>query len=248
MANMAKAKNAQPKKELKPKPKLTIRAQTADEEFDYLWSVLQKMPFYNEKGYSVELPDNPEFQNLAQNPGAIRTVSKDDLRQLFTQQIYDPSFFVPGLNTLNTERHRIEATFPDFQLFNSQWGFKLFQEYQIHLTRYGSGGDYDPSAGVVRILTRADGSFKRPHPAHSAVHEITHIGIEDSVVKKFGLTHWEKERVVDKICLLEFSEILPGYKSQDKGDRAVDPYVTDETIENLPQAIKQYVSAKPREK
>ncbi len=227
-------------------PKLVIRLQTADEEFDYLWFLLEKVQFYKENGYSVSFPDNPEIQALVENPKTLKGANKNELRQLFKQDIYDPNFFTEGLKALNVERDIIVGVFSDLQSFKVQWGFKLFPEYQIRLTRYGPGGNYNSKKGVVKILTRKDGSFKRLHPAHLAVHEITHIGIEDCIVKKYKLTHWEKERIVDRICSLRFSHLLPGYEIQDKGEKAIDPFVTYETIDDLSKAIKKYVKIYPR--
>ena len=235
------------KKGSESKNKLIIKPQTVDGEFDYLWSLLQKMPFYIKNGYSISLPDNQNFQRLIDNPETLKTVNKDDSRQLFIKKVYDPLFFRLGLDVLNAERHKIEVVFPDFQKFNDQWGFKLFPQYQIHLTRYGPGGSYNSNTGVIIMMAKADGSFKRQNPLHSIIHELIHIGIEDVIVKKYGLTHWEKERVVDKICVLRFGLILPGYELQKKGITAIDTYVNNESINNLPAAIEKYIKDNPRD-
>jgi len=45
---------------------------------------------------------------------------------------------------------------------------------------------------------------------------------------------------------LKFGDILPGFKVQAKGEKKIDPYVTDGTIDKLPDAIQRYVDENPR--
>lgn len=243
---MSEDNKSQLRKEVEQVSTLTIRPQTVDEEFDYLMFVLNRMPFYKQKGYSVELPNNPKFLELAQNVEEFQASDKTELKQLFEHSEYEPEFFAKGLEALNLGKNTIETTFSQLYEFNKKWGFKLFPQYEIHLTRYGPGGNFNQSTGTVRMMTRADGSFKRPHPTHTAVHEIVHIGVEEGIVEKFNLSHWEKERLVDRICLLKFGSILKGYQIQQIESVRLDPYVTDATLDNLPNAIKEYVDANPR--
>ena len=53
----------------------------------------------------------------------------------------------------------------------------------------------------IIMMTRKDGTFKEPNPAHTAVHEMVHMGIEEDIVKQYGLSQGEKERMVDLIYL-----------------------------------------------
>jgi hypothetical protein len=87
------------------------------------------------------------------------------------------------------------------------------------------------------------GNFARMNPIQTVVHEIVHLGIENSVVRKYKLNHWEKERLVDLVCQRKFGEIFPDYQLQEKGDSRIDSYITDEALNNLPLAIKKYVNA-----
>lgn len=229
-------------------PAITIRPQTADEEFDCLWSVLGKMPFYKANGYRVSIPDAPEFQALAQNPANIHEVNKPILKDLFVGKIYDASFFQPGIAALEAHRQMIEAAFPIFEQYRHEWGFKVFPQYEIRLNRYGLGGDSNPSEGWLRMLTKADGTFRRRHPTHSPHHELVHIGIEEAIVKKFDLNHWEKERVVDRICILGLDGQTTGYEEFPSSNKALDPFITQKSIHNLPGALAEYIAAYPRAK
>lgn len=106
---------------------------------------------------------------------------------------------------------------------------------------------YDPDSGKIVILTTKEGSFKRSNPAHTPIHEIIHIDIEENIVNRFNLTHKEKERLVDLIVLKKFDDILPDYQIQSFGDSRIDPYITSEALDNLPQIIEKYIKDFPRE-
>lgn len=95
-------------------------------------------------------------------------------------------------------------------------------------------------------MTRADGTFKRRDPAATPVHEMVHFGIEESVVKRFKLTHWEKERLVDQICVQRFGSILLKYLLQPRGDKRIDPYINEDSLKNLPAAVAEYTKRYPR--
>lgn len=227
-------------------PQLEIRPKNPTEEFDYLWYVLGRVPFYKKQGYTIETPDHPEFQRLVTVSPSFTDEDKTTAQRLFADQIYNPAFYTNGISVLENERPRIEQAFPGFVEFNKKWGFKLFPKYQVTLTRFGPGGSYDDDIGLITMMTRQDGTFKRPNPSHTPVHEMVHIGIEDNIVKRYGLTHREKERLVDLVTLSRFGSILPGYKLQDLGDPRIDPYITNSALENLPDAVSRYVHEYPR--
>ena len=91
------------------------------------------------------------------------------------------------------------------------------------------------------MMTTRDGKFKKSYPAHIPAHEIIHIGIEENIVKRFKLTHEEKERLVDLIILKKFGNLLREYRSQQIGNSKIDQYITNQTLDDLPLAIKSYV-------
>lgn len=228
-------------------PKLIIRPQSPNEELDYLWFILKDMPFFCEYGYDVEIPDHPEFKKLAEISPNFNDVDKKYIEKIFIEQCYDENFYNIGLAAIESEKLHIEKIFPILIEFNKKWEFKIFPQYTIVLTRYGSGGMYDPDSGKIVILTTKEGRFKRPNPAHTPIHEIIHIGIEENIINRFNLTHKEKERLVDLIVLKKFGDILPDYQMQSFGDSRIDPYITAESLDNLPQIIEKYIKDFPRE-
>lgn len=227
-------------------PKLIIRPQSPDEELNDLWIILENMPFFIEHGYDVKIPDHPEFQKLAKISPDFNNIDKKYIKKIFTEQIYDKDFYHSGTSTLEAEKSLIEKIFPVLIEFNEKWGFKIFPQYTIALTRYGTGGMYNSDSGKIVIMTTRDGKFKRHRPAHTPIHEIIHIGIEENIVKQFNLTHKEKERLVDLIVLKKFKDFLQEYQPQSFGDTNIDRYITNESLDNLPKSIEKYVKDFPR--
>lgn len=228
-------------------PELLIKAKTPEEEYAYLWWVLERMPFYKKNKYSVELPQHPIFQQLADVSPNFDPVDREELFETFVKEVYDVEFFQNGIRKLELSRVRIEKVFLIFSNLQQQWGFKILPQYKISLTQYGSGGSYDVSSGVITMRTSMGGEFRREDSAATPIHEMIHMGIEECIVKLFKLTHWEKERLVDKMCQILFGEILPNYVLENRGNARIDSFVTKESLKDLPKAIEKYVQIYPRE-
>jgi hypothetical protein len=95
------------------------------------------------------------------------------------------------------------------------------------------------------LLTTKEGSSNR-EPSHTILHEIVHIGIEESIVQKYSLNHSEKERLVDLLVKIIFSEEFSGYHLQNLGDSRLDEFISTESIKNLPETIGRYINEFPR--
>jgi hypothetical protein len=229
------------------RPSITIRSPHPQEEFGVIWHTLRTMPFYRKHGYDVVLPDHERFKELVNLPANIRDAKKKETYEIFVQHIYRKTDYENGLEALDDVEERIRAAFARFEELNKQWGFKVFLHYDVVLTLYGPGGHYNPRTGKVTLKTMLDGRFKRGDPLHTIIHEMVHIGIQENIVERFNLTHWEKERVVDLVCSIKFGDILRGYRIQSGGERNLDPFVSHDFISNLPEAIEAYVKRYPRE-
>jgi len=227
-------------------PKIIIRAQTSEEEFEYLWYVLNRVPFYRKNNYNFEVPHQPEFQHLVNISPNFDLVDKKSIKDLFIKNIYQPSVFENGLKELESERPNIEKCLPTLINFHNLWDFKIFPKYEITLTLYGPGGSYNGETGKIIIKTRKDGTFERHCQACTIIHEIVHIGIEQNIVKKYNLDHWEKERLVDLICSLCFKKYLPEYTMQQNESVKIDFYIRIDTLNNLPSAVEDYINKYPR--
>ena len=221
-----------------PRAKTIIRAQTADEEFDYLIKVLHKLDFYKTNGYPIPIPDHPLFLSIVNNPHILDTFDRDEARAAFTRDIYDCNFIENGLKTIKNHGSLIEKAMERMKN-RETWWFKMFPLYQITLTAFGPGGSYDFRRGIIIMKTKETWNFGRV-PYHTIIYEIIHIGIEECIVKKFELTHSEKEWLVDSICVHCFHDVLTDYRVQERGDADVFRLVSQDNIMDLPHNIRQY--------
>jgi hypothetical protein len=234
-----------------------IRRPTSDEAFETLLFHLRNMPFYRRSRYTVALPAHQRFQKLTAPVARLETVDLAALRRLFTTEVYRPTEYDAALRSLEQGRAaaRVREAFPMFARLSRGWGFRMPPRYDVILTLCGPGGSfrYDDRVGTILLLATADGRFNkngrlddRPETAvETILHEMAHIGIEDAVVRRFSLDHWEKERVVDRLCQVAFRRQLPRYRVQGPPAHALDAFVTEATLDDLPTAIAGYAARRP---
>jgi hypothetical protein len=213
------------------KETLEVKAPTLQEEFNHLKHALKQKAFYEQNGYRPVYPDVEELKNPA--------VLNDEI---FKEKEFDPSFYENGVKAIEANRELILKCISKLSVLPQHWNFKYLRKYTVQLTRYGPGGSYHADTGTIIMLTNKAGEFKRgTNPAHTIIHEIVHIGIEDGIVTKFGLTHWEKERLVDLLVKKLFDKELPDYKMQDIENTKMDGFIKD--VESLPEEVEKYISA-----
>lgn len=176
--------------------------------------------------------------NISNNLDLLESLDVEEAKGIFKKDVYDPNFFENGLKTVNKDIEFVEKAIKKMEKWGN-WGFKLFPKYEVKLTAYGPGGSYDFNHGNIIMKTKESGTFGRAS-YHTIVHEIIHIGIEESIVKKFALTHVEKEGLVDAICVNCFGDLLIDYRVQDRGDKKVFHLVSKDNIMELPKMIKEY--------
>ena len=219
--------------------KVVIRPHTPKEEFSYLSYVTNKLPFYKENNYNLSLPKHPDLRKAFDSENS-------DLFDFFAKEEYKAEFFTQGVAHLESKRDLIEKCLERLQKYKELWEFKTFEEYNICLTKYGPGGSYGSKIGKVTMLTRRNGSFIREAAEDTVVHEIVHIGIQGCIVKKYSLTHWEKEAVVDLFVQILFGDLLVDYKTPNRANPLRD-YIPDiKSLDNLPSAIENFITDFPR--
>lgn len=223
---------------------LIIRAQNLEEEFNYLWRVIKDLSFYEKNNYTVSLPENKLFLDLIKE----KKLNREKLFKLFEEEIYDPRFFKLGIENFEKCRPVFDEASEIFEEMNKKWGFKLFKECYILLTAYGPGGCYAPYGDIAKVIVLTDliGNSKID-PIENVIDEMIHLGIEENVVEKFKLEHWEKEALVDSICFLKFKKLIPNYIYQTYcRDIKIQDYMNDKTVEDIPKIIGKYVNDFPR--
>jgi len=219
---------------------ITVRGNSLEEEFEYLKRTVRRMPFYLEHGYTVGLPKVDELRTVA----IFKDVSQ--AFKLFKEKEYTADFFTAGVQQIEKLLPVVKSCFPKLLKLNKLWGFRLFSDYSVLLTKYGPGGSYDPKCGTVTMLVNKGGTFKRDKPEQTIIHEIVHMGVEDCIVKTYKLSHQEKERLVDLVVKTLFSDISPGYRVQSFGESRIDEYISSNSITTLPSVIEDYVRSFPR--
>ena len=220
-------------------PEILIRAQTPEEELDRIQFYLRKLDCYRKLGYKPIFPNDAAFSKPCTNE------DKSEKLQILLSE-YKPEIYEAGVCRLVTVKAKIKATFPIFLKLRETWGFIVFPKYEIAITRYGMGGSYDIKTGKITVRINDKAEFLRVGPEHTTIHEMVHLGIQERIVEKYQLNQTEKERLVDTMVSNLFGGLLPTYKLQSVGDVRVDPYITTETIIDLPKAIEDYVTKYPR--
>ena len=225
--------------------RLIIRPPGLEEELRALEWTIDRLPFFKRKGYTVALPDQPDFMAWLKDR-KTRAGNRGELARIFGDKVFDPAAYGPGLQALALRPEMVVRAFSGLKRLAERWGFQLFPSYEVVLTLYGPGGSYDPRSGRISLLTTTRGRFKQSDPLQTIVHEMVHLGLERPVVKRFGLGHWEKERLVDLICLVFLKQTLPGYKPGTRACPELDRLVSLKGLDDLPRAVAAYVGATPR--
>lgn len=214
---------------------LVIRAQTPGEAYSYLIRTLQDMEFFRANGYNVALPEHPAFTPDKPPFGS---------QAIFEEEVYEIGDFAEAIQALKVDIKILNEALEWFATTaRKNSDLQGFNRYEVQLTLYGPGGSYDPEAGVITLFTTTSGKFKGGGGAHTIIHEMMHLATEP-LVQKFGLEHWEKERLVDVLVQRELGEFLPGYALQPLGEAALDPYIKAVPIEEIASALRRYAQAK----
>lgn len=229
----------------KPTPRIEVVIPTADQEADYVWRTLQDMRFFDERGYDVSLPTGNLIETLKKKSldNQLSQGDFESLKKFIRDSVYNPSNYQGGYKKAEKGALQVENMLSKILESPRNWEFKVFSKYQVLLTLYGPGGSYNPDEGTVLLFTTADGQFKQYNdPANTLIHEITHIGMEASIMAPLDVPHGLKERIVDTFVHLNFHDQLPEYRIQQMGDERFDQYVqTKEQLIDLRAIVESFL-------
>ena len=220
---------------------------TVEQEATSIWRTINDIAFFEQQGYNISLPKDSLIDSLIikSKSGAF---GSDDFSAIYTlveNKVFDKKDYEQATQKVEKQIKLINDFLSEIDTKKSQWDwvFKTFDKYKVVLTLYGTGGSYDPDKGVITLLTNKEGRFvKYRNPAYTIIHEITHMGMEFSIVRKFDITHGLKERIVDTFVYLMFRKELPAYKIQNMGDKNIDRYLNNEKdVESLNSIISEFV-------
>lgn len=213
--------------------RIEIIQPSVEQEVTSIWRTINDITFLEKQGYRIYLPKDKLIDSLIvkSKKGAFGNEDFPAIfalveNNLFSQNNYEQATQkVAGqMELIKKFLNKIDSTKGDWD-----WAFKTFNKYKIIFTLYGTGGSYDPDEGTITLLTNEDGNFiNYKNPANTIIHEITHMGMEYSIVQKYNLPHGLKERIVDRFVYLMFKEELPEYRIQKMGDSKIDNHLRNQ--------------------
>lgn len=208
--------------------KFIVQANTAEEEIKLVWDKLQMMDFFQKYSYQLSLPKHPIMTALTEKAIQKNLTDADflQLSKLIKEVIYKPEDYAEGIKNvrISLAEHELDLNF--LQEYHELWDFRLFPEIHLKLTLYGPGGEYNPYTATIIMLTTPEGQFRRgSNPMDTIIHEMVHMGIEESIIQKYNIPHHQKEQIVDLFVQQHFQEILPDYLQQNLGDNQIESFL-----------------------
>ncbi|WP_282081218.1 hypothetical protein [Aquimarina algiphila] len=219
-----------------------------EQEATSIWRTINDIAFFEKQGYTINLPKHKLIDSLIvkSKNGTFRNEDFTSIYTLLETKIFNKEHYTKAIEKLNKHSNLINSLINqiDAQKKDWDWEFNIFDTYKIILTLYGTGGSYDPDEGTITLLTTQEGSFMNyQNPANTIIHEITHMGMEYSIVQKYKLSHGNKERIVDTFVFLMFKEALPEYRIQNMGDIKIDNYLnTQKNINALDEIVSKFAN------
>jgi hypothetical protein len=229
-----------------PLPCFHVTIPSVEQEAAFVWKLLTNITFYDRNHYALSMPHSDIVSMLLEKARKNELSGKDLslLQKGFQTTVYNRMDYRNGYRAIADVLPTADAKVAILQNYHDKWGFYLPPQYDLQLTLYGPGGSYDPKAGTIVIMTTKEGVFKRGrNPLETMLHEAVHIGIENTIVSKYGLSHWTKERIVDLFMMRHFKDVCPDYRMQPNAETDIDIIFREEdTWDNLPERVRKYVS------
>ena len=218
---------------------------TVDDETNYVWQNIINIEFFEANNYQITFPKDALIDSLI-NKSKRKQLTDDDynkFRQLMKKKIYREAEYQIPFEKTEAIKDELNRMITELKRIYYKWSFKVFTQYKIILTFYGPGGSYNPHDGSIIIFATKEGKFKSyDNPLNTLIHEVIHIGIDESIITKFKLNHSVKERIVDLFVMLNFKNRLPNYRLQALGDDLINPYLaTKESLIDLQKHVKHYI-------
>lgn len=212
---------------------LIIDLPTIEQEATSIWRTINDINFFESQGYTINLPEHELIDSLIQKSknGGFGNDDYSSIYAMLEAGVYRAEDYEKALEKITDQQELLNALIQKLANAKNEWkwDFKLYESYEVVLTLYGTGGGYDPETGRITLLTKPEGSFmKYQNPANTLIHEIVHLGIEQSIIQAYGVEHVLKEKIVDSMVYILFHESLPAYKIQNMGATEIDELLKEE--------------------
>ena len=222
----------------------SVRISTPQQEAEYVCQLIEGIGYYRSRGYTPELPDHPLVDAGVQEAaeGRFDPSLCATLYPLFEEELYEARLYTGPYRRAIRALPELDQAHDVFLHYDETWGFRTFDAYEILLTLYGPGGTFDAQEGRIWLAITDAGSFKMGNePGMVILHEAVHVGIDEPIVRRFGLSQRVTERIVDRFIVDHFSALMPDYVSQGLGDPSIDPYLDQaDSWERLPEYVARY--------
>lgn len=174
-------------------------------ELNRVKNTLAKWDWYILQGYKPKLPE-----------GINKESSEKDIKEQIIRE-YNKKRYEEVAEKIKSDFCIIQdRLFEELQKF---FNLDIKIDFLIYLTSYGTGGSYNLPNTIILNINNKQSGYK------TIVHEIIHLLIENQV-KKYEVSHWEKERIVDLI--LNSSEFgFLDYGAWQKSYNGSERYVDD---------------------
>ncbi|MEM7162329.1 MAG: hypothetical protein AAF487_07785 [Bacteroidota bacterium] len=226
--------------------RIEIVQPTIEQEATSIWRTINDIAFFEKQGYSIHLPTDSLIDSfiIKSKNGTFGNDDFPSIYDLVETKVFDQRNYEQAKQKVKNQIDLLNDLVDEIDVAKNQWdwNFKMFDKYKVVFTLYGTGGSYDPDEGIITLLTNKEGGFmKYKNPAYTIIHEIAHMGMEYSIVRKYNLSHGLKERMVDTFVFLMFQEKLPGYAIQRMGDEHIDQHFNKKKdIESLNKIVADF--------
>jgi len=203
-----------------PEVSITIRPQTHSEALNYIVHLTRRTVFHATHNYNVTLPP-------AGFVDQVRAYLRGELSRatlqtaLATSVAFDIGALRAAAVIPGSQRTILSRALHRLARLRRRWRLNPRLSAIVLVTPYGMGGSYSAAAATVTLKVRPDGLWPRPL-SHMIVHELIHVSIDDVFCGPYGLTHGEKEALVDTIVAIRFGDLLNGYTLQRSRDGRID--------------------------
>jgi len=227
------------------KSSIAINYPTIEQEATSIWRTINDIEFLEGQGYKINLPNHSLIDSLIVKSKKRDFGSKDfsKIYNLLESEVYEKEDYVKSSRKVSEQIEVINNLVDRLRTIKNEWdwGFKMYELYTITPTLYGTGGSYNADEGSILLFVTADGAFMNyENPANTIIHEIVHIGVEESLVQKYNLEHSTKENLVDSFVCLMFKDLLHNYRKQNMGVNKIDQYLIKQSdLKALPSYLNK---------
>jgi len=229
---------------LKKFEKIFIRPETIQENLCFFKFFVAQMQNLKKINRPVYFPKSSGYELFYKRP--ILLLKEDFVTKKF-RELYDPLLYLKGLKKIPLFFPLIEIAINYFHILNKNWGFKIYDRYEIILSTFGPKSCHNYKTGSILILNSPKDSSDDIYIHEMIIREMIYMGIHENICEKYKLTFLETERLVDLMSLAHLKILLVNFQEQDIKNKSIDNFIDrNKIINDLPDAIKRYVEKYPR--